>query len=200
MAPIAAVAQADAAAAGELAALLGDGGMISLPATLPEIIPLIQPPLRLQFTRTIVQMVWTPEDETRRATFPTPVPLSSADAREMLNLALLTRPGPFQPETYRFGGFVGIHIDGRLAAMGGLRMHVKGYRELSGICSHPDFRGRGLARAIVNRLIDDVVRDGLTPFLHVEETNLSAQALYTKLGFVERTRVPVIGVERTSSG
>ena len=79
----------------------------------------------------------------------------------------------------------------------GLRMHVPGYRELSGICTHPDFRGRGYARVIVERLAAGVVEDGLTPFLHLEETNTSALGLYTTMGFVERARLPLIVVERT---
>ncbi len=30
----------------------------------------------------------------------------------------------------------------------GERMHPPGYTEVSGVCTHPDFRGRGLARQL----------------------------------------------------
>lgn len=43
------------------------------------------------------------------------------------------------------GRFLGIRIDGRLAAMAGERMRMAGYTEVSGVCTQPDFRGRGLA-------------------------------------------------------
>jgi predicted GNAT family acetyltransferase len=78
-------------------------------------------------------------------------------------------------------------------------MHLPGYRELSAICTHPDFRGQGYARAIVGRLMTTTFDEGLTPFLHVEDMNRSAQALYATLGFIERARLPVVVVERTAS-
>jgi hypothetical protein len=42
------------------------------------------------------------------------------------------------------GDFWGIKIGGRLIAMAGERMKQPGYTELSGVCTHPDFRGKGL--------------------------------------------------------
>ena len=87
----------------------------------------------------------------------------------MVALAALTHPGPFRSHTYRFGTYWGIRVKGVLAAMGGQRMHLPGYRELSAICTHPDFRARGYARAIVARLMTTTFDEGLTPFLHVEE-------------------------------
>jgi predicted GNAT family acetyltransferase len=71
------------------------------------------------------------------------VALGDADAPEMLALARLTEPGPFLERTHTMGRFVGAHIDGRLAAMAGERMHLPGHTEVSGVCTHPDFRGRG---------------------------------------------------------
>ena len=50
------------------------------------------------------------------------IDLGDADAADMLALASLTRPGPFLPRTHRLGRFVGIRVDGRLAAMAGERL------------------------------------------------------------------------------
>ncbi|TGU85202.1 GNAT family N-acetyltransferase, partial [Mesorhizobium sp. M00.F.Ca.ET.151.01.1.1] len=74
--------------------------------------------------------------------------LTRQDAAEMLALASLTKPGPFTLEALSLGEFWGVKIDGRLAAMAGERMKQPGYSELSGVCSHPDFRGGGLARLL----------------------------------------------------
>jgi hypothetical protein len=49
------------------------------------------------------------------------------DAPEMLALARLTEPGPFLPRTHVMGRFLGIRIDGRLAAMAGERMRFRGH-------------------------------------------------------------------------
>ncbi len=76
------------------------------------------------------------------------VELGAGDAHEMLALAQLTEPGPFLARTHTMGRFLGVRIDGRLAAMAGERMRFPGFTEVSGVCTHPDFRGRGLARSL----------------------------------------------------
>jgi ribosomal protein S18 acetylase RimI-like enzyme len=73
--------------------------------------------------------------------------LSDADAAEMLELATLTRPGPFTLRAQALGEFWGVRKSGRLIAMAGERMKQDGFTEISGVCSHPDARGRGLARS-----------------------------------------------------
>ena len=80
--------------------------------------------------------------------------------------------------------------------MAGERMHLAGYREISAVCTHPEFEGRGYARALVSRLIAAILDEGLTPFLHVEEANLRARSVYRKLGFAERSRLPLLVLER----
>ena len=194
LAPIAAVGRRDRASLDELATLVEAGDSVSLPATLESVAPLLPPQLAVTLEKRLVQMVC----ETR-AGIPVAgvelLVLSGTDVPDMLALTTLTHPGPFRPETYTLGTYLGIRIDGRLAAMGGQRMHVPGYREISAICTHPDFQGRGYARAIVARLVAETVDRGLIPFLHVEESNQRAQRLYRSFGFVERTRLPLLVVE-----
>lgn len=124
------------------------------------------------------------------------LPLGDADAPEMLALAQLTQPGPFLARTHVMGRFIGIHIDGRLAAMAGERMHVPGCTELSGVCTHPDFRGRGLARRLSATVCGMIEARGETPFLHAWKDNHAAIALYDKLGFRWRSDVNVAVLER----
>jgi len=56
-------------------------------------------------------------------------------------------------------------------------------REVSGICTHPDFRGRELASRLTLKLIRREIQRGETPFLHVMGDNPSARQLYWKMGF-----------------
>lgn len=109
--------------------------------------------------------------------------LSDADAPEMLDLALLTRPGPFAQHTNRLGHFIGIRVDGRLAAMAGERMKMPGFTEVSGVCTHPDFRGRGYAPALMRIVIRRILDRGEIAFLHTYADNEVAIALYRSLGF-----------------
>ena len=69
--------------------------------------------------------------------------ISDADGPEMLALATLTKPGPYARRTHEFGGYIGIRQEGRLVAMAGQRLQAPGYTEVSAVCTHPDFRGRG---------------------------------------------------------
>jgi predicted GNAT family acetyltransferase len=192
---IGAVGRPDRHALDELAALVAPDDWISLPSTLDGLVPLIRPPFSVSFTTTLVQMVCTRPVESPPGQTET-IELTAMDVPEMLELADLTHPGPFRPGTYRLGTYLGIRVEGRLAAMGGQRMHLPGYRELSAICTHPDFRGRGYARTIVVRLIDAVFEEGLAPFLHFEDANRNARALYATLGFVERARLPLVVLQK----
>lgn len=110
-------------------------------------------------------------------------PLGEADAPAMLALAALTRPGPFLSGTVRCGGFVGVKVDGVLVAMAGERLRPPGHAEVSGVCTHSDHRGRGLAAALIRTVAAGIVARGETPFIHSYSSNTGANALYERLGF-----------------
>lgn len=124
------------------------------------------------------------------------VELTDADAPEMLALARLTEPGPFLARTHTMGAFRGIRIGGRLAAMAGERFRFPGFTEVSGVCTHPDFRGRGLARRLSAAVAARIESRGETPFLHAWKSNLPAINLYQSLGFEIRAEVDVKALER----
>ena len=128
------------------------------------------------------------------------VALTDADAAEMLALATLTEPGPFLKRTHTMGAFRGIRIDGRLAAMAGERFRFPGHTEVSGVCTHPDFRGRGLARRLSTAVAAGIEARGERPFLHAWKTNRAAIALYESLGFEIRAEVDVKVLERRDAG
>lgn len=118
--------------------------------------------------------------------------LDADDAPEMLALAKLTEPGPFEPRTHELGGFLGVKVDGRLVAMAGERMKPEGFTEVSGVCTHPDHRGRGYAAMLSTAVAERILARGETPFLHAFTTNDAAIALYERLGFRLRTAVEVL--------
>jgi predicted GNAT family acetyltransferase len=119
------------------------------------------------------------------------VQLSQADAAEMLDLATLTKPGPFSLRALSLGDFWGIRIGGRLVAMAGERMKQSGYTELSGVCTHPDFRRKGLGRLLSLYVADKIFARGDQPYLHAYATNKSAIALYESIGFKLRSAMNV---------
>jgi len=128
------------------------------------------------------KMVWEaplPAEDTA----PDAVPLRADQAAQAVELATLTNPGPFGIRTPELGEYF-VYLDGgRLIAMAGERMEMGSLREISGICTHPDFQGRGLARKLTLKLVRRQMQRGLTPYLHVMAHNTGARALYEKLGF-----------------
>jgi len=105
---------------------------------------------------------------------------------EMVVLAQLTKPGPFGPRTIEFGEYFGVFEDNRLAAMAGQRMHVQHYTEISAVCTHPDYAGKGYASALVQHQVNLICAQGRTPFLHVRADNTRAIEVYQRLGFLIR--------------
>jgi predicted GNAT family acetyltransferase len=122
--------------------------------------------------------------------------LGDEDAADMLALAQLTEPGPFLSRTHRMGDFIGIREGGRLLGMAGERMRFPGYTEVSGVCTHPDARGRGLARKLSVAVKANIEARGDQAFLHAWTSNRAAILLYESLGFVTRTEVHVAVLER----
>jgi len=124
------------------------------------------------------------------------IPLEASDVPDMLALVELTHPGPFNTGTHELGGFVGVRADGQLVAMAGQRMRIEGFTEVSAVCVHPEYRGRGYAADLVLTVSQAIADRGETPFLHVFSENPSAIALYTKVGFSLRQTLRLTVLER----
>lgn len=123
-----------------------------------------------------------------------PSVLTEADIPEMLELIELTFPGYFRAETRKLGTYIGIHDNDKLVAMAGERMSMTGFREVSAVCTHPDYRGRGYANYLMAVLMDKMYDESITPFLHVDIDNAKAKRVYERLGFRERRDMPLKAV------
>lgn len=109
--------------------------------------------------------------------------LGDQDSPEMVELAALTKPGPFGRRTHELGYYVGIRHNGKLVAMAGERLKVPGYTEVSAVCTHPDHLGKGYAARLMTEVMRCIRQRGEKPFLHVRGDNARAIALYQRLGF-----------------
>jgi predicted GNAT family acetyltransferase len=178
VAPFAAVAEPTAAALQELHSLLGPGESVWIVA---ESYPRA-PGLCVAETLQCLQMV-LPEDVAQSHPPVESVRLSAVDVPEMLALTDLAFPGFFRQRTIEMGAYYGVRLHGELIAMGGERLMLEGYPEISGVCSHPAHRGKGLGAGIIRQLVQNHRRDGLVSWLHVGAANARAIELYRRLGF-----------------
>lgn len=145
----------------------------------------VPPGARIQRVAGLVQMVCDRLTPTPSPAFDI-VDLTEDDAGDMLALATLTKPGPFVRHTNRLGHFVGVRQGGGLVAMAGERMKLPGWSEVSGVCTHPDHRGRGYAAGLMRTVATRMIARGETPWLTSYASNKGAIALYETLGFRRR--------------
>lgn len=193
--PFAAAADSSPESLAGLAALAPQNGTIWTVETFAHVAP---SGLEVERTAVLLQMTATAIPSAPPGVVDI-VPLGEADAEEMFALATLTQPGPYAPRTNRLGTFIGVRAKGRLVAMAGERMRMPGFVEVSGICTHPDYRGRGLAAALTAVTMRRIADGGETPFLHTYASNAGAIALYRKLGFEPRRELIATVLRRAYS-
>ncbi len=189
-APFLGVADADADVTEALATLVAPGESVYLLGVAPR----VPPGWRLQAFRPLAQMV---RDEPLDVVDgPDVVALSDAHRADVLALTALVYPHYFRERTMQLGRYFGLYEDGRLAAMIGERLGTGMTREMSAICTHPDFNGRGYARRLTAMLTNDVLARGVAPFLHVSHENPRAEQLYERIGYRLRRDIPFWSLQR----
>lgn len=114
------------------------------------------------------------------------VHLAAADRNEMFELVNRVQPGYYEHDTHLLGNYYGIRQEGKLVAIAGERVRLEGFTEVSAICTDPAYTGRGYAQQLTAHVCRVNLERGITPFLHVLETNLRAIRIYEYLGFRRR--------------
>ena len=185
IAPFAAVDAGAERAANQLTSLVDDGEAVYLVGVAPP----APAGWQLEPKKPIVQMICDiPPPEVPG---PDTVPMTEAQSDDMLALTALVFPGFFRPRTLEMGEYLGLYDGGRLAAMAGERMRLDGYQEMSAVCTHPDYTGRGYAQHLLSLLCRRAFERGFTPFLHVYPDNARAIGVYRRLGFTDRALLPL---------
>lgn len=190
-APFLGVANAQADVADALESLIDPGEsvyLLGMAPTLPD-------GWRIEAYGPLAQMICT-----------TPMPvvdgpevteLSEAHRADVLALTALVYPHYFRPRTMELGRYFGIYQGGRLAAIIGERLGMDAYQEISAVCTHPDFNGRGYARRLLALLSNDNLERGRLPFLHVSHQNQRAKLLYEQAGYRLRRDIEFWSLSRT---
>lgn len=118
--------------------------------------------------------------------------LSALDEKnidEMIELVELTKPGPFRNKTIDLGNYTGVFENEKLVSMAGHRFNPTPYTEISAVCTHPDYLGKGYAYLLLCEQVKRILNKSEIPFLHVRSDNAGAVKLYQKVGFEIRTEM-----------
>jgi ribosomal protein S18 acetylase RimI-like enzyme len=190
-APFLGVADADVDAADAFDTLVAPGQSVYLLGVVPASVPR---GWRLQASDPLLQMVR--DTPLPVIDGPEVVALSGAHRADVLALTELVYPHYFRERTMELGRYFGIYRDGRLAAMIGERLGTDAAVEMSAICTHPDFSGRGHARRLTAMLTNDILDRGRLPFLHVSRNNVRAVRLYEGLGYRRRRDIAFWSLSR----
>lgn len=196
-APFAGVAHADVDAGDSLARLVGAEESLLLLGVAPR----VSKGWMLEAFHPLAQMI-------RAVPMPVPdgpqiIELSAAHRADVLALTALVYPHYFRERTMELGRYFGIYLPDRggnirLAAMIGERLGTGTHTEMSAICTHPDFIGRGYARRLTAYLTNDTLARGHTPFLHVSHENTRALQLYERMGFALRRDIGFWALRRAA--
>ncbi len=114
------------------------------------------------------------------------VRLGPGDVPEMIGLVERAQPGPMARRTIELGSYLGMRDRDALVALSGTRMRLPGFTEISAVCTDDQHRGRGLAKVLVGRMVDEILGRGEVACLHVVHNNTPAIRLYESLGFTTR--------------
>ncbi len=180
---------------------------VDLADALPQLVPEGDAALMLGVAPARVPDGWTLEPFAELAQMQCDYALEIIDGPEILELderhradvlalTALVYPHYFRPRTMELGRYFGMYVDGRLAAIIGERLGTPDAREMSAICTHPDFLGRGYARRLTAFLTNETLRAGKLPFLHVAYSNARAKALYEHMGYRLRRDIPFMALRR----
>lgn len=193
VAPFLAVEPAGADYADALTALVQAGESVLIVGP----VPVVDPDWKLELLEPIAQMVC--DQPIGPVAGPDFIELRGQHRSDLLALTALVYPHYFRPRTPDMGRYIGIYDGSRLAAMAGERMGFDGHQEISAVCTHPDYLGRGLAQRLVTELTNASLAASKLAFLHVSNRNVRAKALYERLGYRQRIDINLWSLARLSN-
>ncbi|WP_264529320.1 GNAT family N-acetyltransferase [Flavobacterium sp. N502540] len=150
----------------------------------------------LTITKELVCLQMVVQDKIQLAIDTEIVKLTESHNAELLQLVNLVQPGYFKTKTPLLGNYYGIFKDAQLIAVAGERMKMTDFTEVSAIITHPDHTRKGYAKQLISHVVNSILDESKTPFLHVAENNIGAISLYEKLGFVTRRKISFWNVSK----
>ncbi|TDA31980.1 MAG: ribosomal-protein-alanine N-acetyltransferase [Hadesarchaea archaeon] len=123
--------------------------------------------------------------------------LKEEDLQEVMELGYKCFPDPYPlsllEHLYKSDpqGFFGVKMDGKLVGYLICTMRWGGIGHILSIAVDPEYRRRGVGRALIQRALERLRKEGATAVrLEARKSNLGARAFYSVLGFKEERELP----------
>ena len=146
--------------------------------------PPIPEGLLLESETICLQMIYEGSmNETYRESITT---LDESHQKDLMDLVNVAFPDYFKKKTAELGQYYGIYKDGQLVSITGERLHMNDYIEISGVMTHPSYRGKGLATEVIKKTTEEIIKKNKIPFLHTAKDNINAIRIYESLGYTTR--------------
>ena len=78
---------------------------------------------------------------------------------EIYDLIWLVMPGYYKKRSFEMGKYFGIFKNGKLVSITGQRMQTNLFIEVSGVVTHPDYTGKGLARQLIANTTKEILKE-----------------------------------------
>lgn len=115
---------------------------------------------------------------------------TEADAEELyecrvqFNLDCGLQEKPTREHTLdRLSEFRILRQDGKIVSMASVSKATKQALKIANVYTRPEYRGKSLARKVVNTLKNEILAQGMTAVLNVDKKNPVSNQLYASLGF-----------------
>jgi len=147
-----------------------------------------RPALQAHYTvaevKHMFRMVWDNAAPVPQAS-PLAFRLGGANLADLQSLYRLYAEAHFSPYQLMQGIFYGVERDGRLVSVAGTHLisYAYGVGAIGNVFTHPDYRGRGYARACTAAVLRELAGRVQTLVLNVGAENEAAQHIYKKMGF-----------------
>lgn len=146
--------------------------------------PSLEAHYALEGTKRMLRMVWSESAPLPRSS-PLVFRVGGDRLAELQSLYRLYADACFGPYQLMQGIFYGVERDGRLVAVAGTHLvaHSYGVAAVGNVFTHPDYRGRGYARACTAEVLRELRGRAQTVVLNVGVENAAARHVYETLGF-----------------
>lgn len=167
----------------EIGSLLGGESLCD------QVVAMLQARFGIRYREALAMDFMEAREVTEASSAEVEVP-TQADLQELVECKIcfvadcgLNDPVSAEQTLQRLGEYRILRRDGKIASMAQIGAATEGAMKIAAVYTRPDYRGRGLARLVVNTAKNEILAQGKIATLNVDKKNPITNHLYRSLGF-----------------